>query len=85
MVIDATPPTRRHLESPDRSTIMRTAHITKATTAQEIARAEARGETYAADLAGAHELAPWAAEIVEVDGGWIAFESMSDAETWAKQ
>lgn len=64
---------------------MRTAHITKATTAQEIARAEARGETCAADLAGAEELAPWAAEIIEVEGGWVAFESVADAETWAKQ
>lgn len=64
---------------------MRTAHITKATTAQEIARAEARGETYAADLAGAEELAPWAAEIIEVEGGWMAFESVADAEMWARQ
>lgn len=64
---------------------MRTAHITKATTAQEIARAEARGETYAADLAGAADLAPWAAEIIEVEGGWMAFESVADAETWARQ
>lgn len=64
---------------------MRTTHITKATTVQEIARAEARGETYAADLAGAEELVPWAAEIIEVEGGWVAFESVADAETWAKQ
>lgn len=64
---------------------MRTAHITKATTEQEIARAEARGENHAPDLAGAEDLAPWAAEIIEVEGGWVAFESVSDAETFAAQ
>lgn len=64
---------------------MRTTHITKAATVQEIARAEARGEEHAADKAGAEALVPWAAEIVEVDGGWIAFESVADAEVWAKQ
>ena len=31
---------------------------------------------------GAH---PWAAEIVEVEGGWIVFESADDAETWKNQ
>lgn len=28
---------------------------------------------------------PWAAEIVEVDGGYMCFESVSDYETWAAQ
>ena len=29
--------------------------------------------------------APWAAEIVEVDGGWIAFEFVEDYHTWMMQ
>jgi hypothetical protein len=33
----------------------------------------------------AYELAPWAAIVVKVEGGWMAFESMSDYETWSKQ
>lgn len=31
------------------------------------------------------QIAPWAAKIVEVEGGFMAFESMSDYETWANQ
>lgn len=31
------------------------------------------------------EQAPWAAKIVKVDGGYMAFESVADYETWAKQ
>lgn len=64
---------------------MRTSFIVKATTEQEIARADDRGESHAADIEGAREAAPWAAEVVEADGGWMAFESVADAETWAKQ
>lgn len=64
---------------------MRTLNITKATTPAEIARAEARGEEHAADKAGAEDLAPWAAEIIEIEGGWVAFESVTDAETFAAQ
>lgn len=33
----------------------------------------------------AEEAAPWAAEIVEVEGGFRAFESVSDYETCTKQ
>ena len=29
--------------------------------------------------------APWAAVIVRVDAGWLAFESRQDYETWRKQ
>lgn len=29
--------------------------------------------------------APWAAEVVVVDGGWKAFESMTDYEQWLRQ
>lgn len=29
--------------------------------------------------------APWAARIVKVDGGYMAFESMSDYLTWQSQ
>jgi len=30
-------------------------------------------------LASAEALAPWAADIIEVDGGWIAYRLASDA------
>jgi hypothetical protein len=33
----------------------------------------------------AQELAPWAAVIVAVEGGYKAFESINDYETWLKQ
>lgn len=28
---------------------------------------------------------PWAAEIIEVEGGFQCFESVTDAETWQAQ
>ena len=31
------------------------------------------------------KLAPWAAKIVKVSGGYMAFESIADFETWKKQ
>lgn len=34
---------------------------------------------------GAEALAPWAAEIVEVDGGWIAFRLADDASRYLNQ
>ncbi len=33
----------------------------------------------------AQDAAPWAAKIVEVEGGYMAFESMTDYETWNNQ
>lgn len=33
----------------------------------------------------AAKLAPWAAKIVKVSGGYMAFESIADFETWKKQ
>ena len=30
----------------------------------------------------AERLAPWAAVILEVPGGWMAFESVADAARW---
>jgi len=33
----------------------------------------------------ADKIAPWAAVIVEVDGGWMAFESETDYTTWERQ
>lgn len=33
----------------------------------------------------AEQLAPWAAKIVECDGGYMAFESITDYETWMAQ
>jgi hypothetical protein len=36
-------------------------------------------------LEEAFEQAPWAAEILEAEGGYWAFESVTDAENWEKQ
>lgn len=33
----------------------------------------------------AEDLAPWASELVEVEGGFMAFESHNDAKTWKEQ
>jgi hypothetical protein len=33
----------------------------------------------------ARDLAPWAAVVVAVEGGYQAFESTADYETWANQ
>ena len=33
----------------------------------------------------ARDLAPWAAVVIEVEGGYMAFESTTDYETWASQ
>lgn len=33
----------------------------------------------------ASDLAPWACEIVEVEGGFMAFESQADYETFVDQ
>jgi hypothetical protein len=30
-------------------------------------------------------IVPWAAEIIEVEGGFMAFESVQDARTWRNQ
>lgn len=34
---------------------------------------------------GAQKQAPWAAKLVAVEGGYMAFESVSDYETWSQQ
>lgn len=39
----------------------------------------------AATVAQARKLAPWAAKVVKVDGGYMAFESIADYETWKRQ
>lgn len=38
-----------------------------------------------ATQAEAQDACPWAAVIVEVDGGFRCFESVADAEIWAGQ
>lgn len=60
-------------------------HITKAATLAAKAQAHALGDHAAADRADAEALAPWAATIVEADGGWIAFEDSTEATTWDNQ
>jgi hypothetical protein len=42
-------------------------------------------ETAADTIEGAWVVAPWAAEIVEVEGGFMAFESVADYDTWRRQ
>ena len=32
-----------------------------------------------------HQQYPWACKIVKVDGGYMAFESIVDYDTWRKQ
>jgi len=36
-------------------------------------------------LEQAEQGAPWAAEIIEVEGGYMAFESAADADLWRGQ
>jgi len=36
-------------------------------------------------LTSAKRLAPWAARIAKVEGGYLAFESIEDYQTWTKQ
>jgi len=31
------------------------------------------------------ELCPWACRVVEVEGGWMAFEDLDEYEVWANQ
>ncbi|WP_438435384.1 hypothetical protein [Gorillibacterium sp. sgz500922] len=35
--------------------------------------------------AEARKKAPWAAKVVKVTGGYLAFESINDYETWKNQ
>jgi len=35
--------------------------------------------------AEARKLAPWAAKVAKVDGGYMAFESLDDYATWKAQ
>ena len=43
------------------------------------------GEPSAETEAQVFELCPWASEVVAVEGGWRAFESVRDCETWQRQ
>jgi hypothetical protein len=38
-----------------------------------------------ASMAEAWAAAPWAAIIVKVDGGYLAFESSAEYQTWRRQ
>ena len=68
----------------------------EATAAIPAARAELLGQGHDLDggeflMSGAGsaeealEEAPWAADVIEVEGGWMAFESTADADTWRAQ
>jgi len=39
----------------------------------------------AKSAAEARKIAPWAAKIVKVEGGYMAFESVADYRTWKGQ
>lgn len=52
---------------------------------EKFMRKEFISEDEAATLEEAEKIAPWAAEIIEVEGGWQAFESVTDADTWKAQ
>lgn len=39
----------------------------------------------AKSAAEARKLAPWAAKVTKVEGGYMAFESVADYATWKKQ
>lgn len=39
----------------------------------------------AASRKEAFEMCPWAAAIYKVEGGYMCFESVADAETWKNQ
>ena len=45
----------------------------------------ARSELNCSDGDALREAVPWAAEIIKAEGGWWAFESAADAETWHNQ
>ncbi len=40
---------------------------------------------HAESLEAARDAAPWAAQIVEVEGGYMAFESLADYDGWRAQ
>ena len=44
-----------------------------------------RWEDPAANEQDVWDMCPWANVVLECDGGWQAFESMVDADTWRKQ
>jgi hypothetical protein len=39
----------------------------------------------ASSVKQARKIAPWAAKVVKVDGGYKAFESVTDHQTWLRQ
>lgn len=43
------------------------------------------GEQTARNAEEAEDMMPWACIIVDVDGGWMGFESRDDYETWSNQ
>lgn len=38
-----------------------------------------------ADIEAVRKAYPGAAEILEVDGGWLVFDTVTDAEVWRNQ
>jgi len=64
---------------------MRKMTITRIDSDEQRGRVEERGETAAMSREEAETIAPWAADLIETDGGWLAFESATDAETWRNQ
>lgn len=42
-------------------------------------------ETLASSIEEAKQLAPWAADVVEISGGWLAFRREDELERWKAQ
>lgn len=58
---------------------MRRQNITRVTNTEDAKLAHDRGHATATDEDGATRQVPWAATVIRVDGGWIAFESDDEA------
>jgi hypothetical protein len=43
------------------------------------------GEPTAETREDVFDICPWAAEVIDCEGGWQAFESVADATTWRNQ
>lgn len=65
---------------------MRKLTIVLARSEADLRHAQENGYEAARNLDEVLQLAPWAADVMEVDGAaWIAFESSEDARRWQEQ
>ena len=64
---------------------MRTEFILDATAAPDVGFVEGDGWRMSGSAEEAERLAPWAAVVAPVEGGWMAYESWDDYETAQRQ